>query len=401
MAPLDKLTIDNIRSGEIPPEILNQLKILNRVTFPLKPTQPSAVSSTGEQPPLPPPGYGAPDAAKQLDKLIDHVVDMENLVENLEDAANELLKDIDIPFPDDRTKEAALRLNPDATSIDKDVIDRAISIIDIIPLFALGQDPVLAALTGDGSIDGPWMDCSEMTSAMAELLKIKSKNAYEAEKPVRDQAVRVADDHDKRMMAMMLETLLMLWWNMIWCKFIVDLAIINPTRTLVANPVDGIAGFFMKKRFTKKSTDWLKANGPINKLLNGLRNILICLLPPKVYPRYKPMVEIDCSKVEDNNCPPVTEGPTITPSNDSGSVRQMGEFIDAGGAGNCTDINAFLEEVDNTLPDGPGASPDCFKAAKIVLDAVIADALTAPNPARQYMGLNAGTKFFKEESNAL
>ena len=113
----------------------------------------------------------------------------------------------------------------------------------------------------------------------------------------------------------------------------------------------------------------------MNKLLNRLRGILLCNVPPKLWNKkdYDPIVEIDCTDVEDG-CPKSKqveegEGPAGLASDDNG--------IDAGGPGIdvladdlCITSDDFIEGVDTTVPEGLGMSPECLKAASRVILAV-------------------------------
>lgn len=374
-----KYTIADFVNQEIPPEILDQLKIANRIQFPLTPTTISAVSTSAQQPDAIPPEQ---DQNKIIDGLIEDVAEFEDLVEQLEDMVDEHLKDMEIPPASQRIADAIKVLDPNGNgNINKDVLDKALAIMDYLPMMTLGQDPVLAALVGDGTIEGPWMECNEITSALAKQITIPPRDEYDAEMVVKDQSNKIADNHEKRMLEMMLETLLMLWWNMLWPKMVVDAVIINPLRMAFANPIDSLITFFKNvcdvRKFKKKSKECIQKKGPLNKLLNRLRLFLLCKIPPKVYDRYKPMVEIKCPE-NDEKCPPETTSKEFEPDNKN-AMTQLGEMVDSVTEGNCFTDEELLSGIDNKQPEGFGASPTCTKAAKIVLDAVLADALTSPS----------------------
>lgn len=368
---------------EIPPEVLEQLKVADRIKYFLRPTSTSAVSQSEQKSDSTPDSLiTQDDVNKDIDDLINEVKDFENLVEQLEDMVDEHLKDMSIPPADQRTADAIKVLDPNGDgNITKDVLDKAMAIMDYLPLMSLGQDPVLAALTGDGTIDGPWMECNEITSSLANQLNNPPRNEYEADSSIKDQSTKIADNHEKRMVQMMLETLLMLWWNMLWPKIVVDAAIINPIRMSVANPTDSLILFFKKvenvRRFKKKPKELLVKHGPINKLLNRLRILLLCKIPPPLYKRYKPMVEIDC-KDANTPCPPPKEEKEFSPDNKN-AMTQMGNMMDEIGDAPCFTNEELLGNINNKQPEGFGASPSCAAAAKIVLDAVLADALTPPD----------------------
>ena len=364
--------IEELLGKEIPADIYEQLQIAGRVRQFLKPTSVSAVSTSAQD------RDAVPQALDdEIDTRIDDIVELENLVEQLEDMSDKLLADMSIPPINDRVADAAKEMGSEDGTITKDVFDNARATLELFPLMVMGQDPALAALVGDGTIDGDWVNCNEITQALSETFRTPPRNDYEADAVIADKQADIADKHEKRLAQIFLDMLLQLFWNMLWPKFIVDAAIINSLRLSIANPVDAIIGFFKKKRFKRKSKDWLSKNGPINKALNRLRNILICKIPPRMYEKYKPIVEIDCRNI-DSDCPP--EPPEIQRSvkNEKGSLAQMGEFMDDVSEPYCFTPEEFLEGIDDTKPTGLGASPTCAKAATIVLEAVVSDALTPP-----------------------
>ena len=365
-------TIDQLVGQEIPPEIYEQLEIAGRVRQYLKPTITSAVSTSAQdQDPVP----EALD--KEIDRRIEDIAQLENTLEQLEDAADILLGDMSIPPVNDRVKAAAIDMGSEDGTITKEVFDNAQAAVETYPLMVMGQDPALAALVGDGTIEGDWVDCHELTQAIADTFTNPPRNAYEAEEVIKDKQADIADKHEKRLYEIFLDLLLQLFWNMLWPKFIVDATIIKPLRLAVAYPTDGIIGFFMNRRFRRKNKDWMNNNGPINLLLNRLRKILICKIPPPLYKKYNPIVKIDCGGI-DETCPPPPSETDRSVKNEEGSLKQMGEFMDDVAASYCFTPEEFLDGIDDTKPTGLGASPNCVKSATIVLEAVISDALTAP-----------------------
>ncbi len=378
-----KFKIADFVNQEIPPEILEQLRVADRIQYVLKPTTTSAVSTSEQKPDSTPDSLiTIDDVNKDIDDLIDEVKDFENLVEQLEDMVDEHLKDMEIPPADLRIAAAVKQLDPNGNgNITKDVLDKALAIMDYLPMMSLGTDPVLAALVGDGTVEGPWMECNEITAGLAKQITTPPRSEYEADSAIKDQSTKIADNHEKRMFEMMLETLLMLWWNMLWPKTVVDAAIINPIRMSIANPTDSLILFFKKveneRRFKKKSKELVAKHGPINKLLNRLRILLLCKIPPPLYKRYKPMVEVDC-KSADGNCPPPKEEKQFKEDNKN-AMSQMGDMMDEIADGGCFTDKELLGNIDTQQPKGFGSSPECAKAAKIVLDAVLSDALTPPD----------------------
>lgn len=378
-----KFKIAEFVNQEIPAEILEQLKIADRIQHVLKPTTTSAVSTSEQKSDSTPDSLiTIDDVNADIDGLIDEVKEFENLVEQLEDMVDEHLKNMEIPPINETVAAAIKKLDPNGPgNITKDVLDKAIAILDYLPMMSLGTDPILAALVGDGTIEGPWVECNEFTSALANEIKAPPREEYQADTSIRDQSLNIADKHEKRMLEMMLETLLMLWWNMLWPKTVVDATIINPTRLAIANPFDTFVLFFKKienvERFRKKNKELVTKYGPINILLNRLRILLLCKVPPSVYKRYKPMVEIDCSSVS-GDCPPPKEEKQFKEDNKN-AMSQMGEMMDEISDGGCFTDEELLGNVNSDQPKGFGSSPECAKAAKVILDAVISDALTPPD----------------------
>jgi hypothetical protein len=320
---IGKVSIENLKTGEIPEEILKQLNVLNRISFSLKSTNVSAVSSQASDPTTLVPNT---DPAFDLDRLVTSVKELEDLIEQLEDIADELTKDMAIPFFNDAVKKAVHQLDPNANAITKEVLEKALAIIDYFPMLMLGQDPALGPLIGDSTVEGPYLNCNEITKALGDIIKVPPKTKSDAEKIVSDKTAEIQEKWQKRMDLMFLEIILQLWWNILWPKFIVDMAIINPARTIVALPLDTIVVFFKKDcggRFKKPKKDcvmgtsnanppYSDAKGPINKILNKIRKFLLCKIPLALYPRYNPIVPIDCTGVESGDCPSDSEGSAKT-----------------------------------------------------------------------------------------
>lgn len=386
--------LENLVGQEIPPEIVDQIKVLGRVRFPLKDTTASAVSTSGQEP-----DDATTEDNANLSGVLDHVAEMESLTEQMEDMIDQLLKDMKIPVSDDTPalKDAVRTLGGDDV-IDKDILDKALSIIDHAPYMILGQDPILAALTGNGKLEGPYMDCDEITRGVAEAWNTADPKNETPEATLKDATTDITEQFEKNKNNMLLEILLMLWWNMIWPKFIVSLVIVNPLRVVIAYPLDGIITFFKsmvpecgKTIFRKKSKECLKNYGPINKALNRLACFLLCKVPPPLYKRYKPMVEpkefmilkkgklvpCDCNDIDD--CPPAPD--------DKGDFKKDGDFSELGKLMDsldepCASVEDFLDGVDTSVPEGLGINPNCLKAAQIILEAVVADALTPSDPSK-------------------
>lgn len=387
------IDIQNLPAGVVPPEIqqaFNQLlQVQGRVSFPLKPTRASAVSTSAQTPDE---IKDIPD--KEIDDLISSVDEMEDLVEQLEDMADQLTKDMNIPIdPDNKPLlRATQRLGGD-NAITQDVFNNALAIIDHAPLMTLRQDPVIAALTGDGHLEGPWLDCSQVTEQAADFFKLRNGRMTFPEEPVVPRDDEVLRDFEENLAAMILHILLMLWWNMIWPKFLVDLVIIDPLRLMIADPLDGLIGFFKRKRrFRKKSKDWVRKKGKINKALNKFRKFLLCVVPYKLWSTadkdYDPIVEIDCPAGEDYSCPEDTtqygdaedpDSASSPPQNfdKKGGIEQMGNIVDdVDGDGEddsdtiCGAPDEFGDNAPDEEPEGLGMSPECLQAAARVVSAV-------------------------------
>ena len=396
--------IDDIPAGELPPEVAdavrNLLLVENRVQFPLKPTVTSAVSTIGDEIPA------DEDPLTRAENVVNDVKDMEDLIEQLEDSVDQLTKDMKIPASSPRISDAIKRLGgDDPNNITKDVFDTALGIVDNWPLIALGQDPVLGGLIGDGTLEGPWEKCNQLGNQFSELVTVAAKKDYDGETVIKNQSVKASEEFEGNMLKMILHILKMFWWNMIWAKFIVDLIIINPARQLVANPIDGILLFFKKfkykgtkyKRFKKKPQSILLLTGPINNFLTQLRKFLLCTLPNKpqfgIDGYYDPLVEIDC--------PP--EPPCVSEPQPNEGSEEVDEIEKA--SFNMVDDDICINEKDMLKGEfdggnvGLGASPECLKSSQIVIEVVIADALT-PGDSPSTQGI-PGTANFQQEQFGL
>lgn len=363
---MSEININDLIGKSIPPEILDQLKVFNRIQFPLKDTVTSTVSATDSTEQV---------AEDGINELLNHVKDMEDTCKQIEDSIDLLTKDMDIPPIDDIVSDAAKRLGSPTGNITQEVFKNALSIMDYTPaLIGLG-DPILGALTGDSSINGDiWLSCDQITSGIASTFKTTKKLNPSIVEPIKEKTLKIMNDFEKKQQNMLIEMLQMLFWNMLWCKYIVD-ANLNILRSIIANPIDSIILFFKKFPFRKPSKEEVEKNGPINKLINKIRITLICKVPPKAYPRYKPMVDIDCSRM--NKC---VKPPIHTNSSGSEKLEDIGDITSSVLSDDpCVTADEFFRdnlELKNQNPTSLGASPECIKAAKTVLDAVMSDALS-------------------------
>lgn len=370
----------------IPPEVLEQLKILGRVKFTPKPTTVSAVSTVGSDE-----DQQTIDDATAASGLIDHVADMEDIAGQIEDMIDDLTKDMAIPVTNDTLRDAVKSLDPngDGSTITKDVFDKAQAIINHAPIMINGYDPFLTALTGNGTVNGDYLDCDQVTRSIASTWNTPPPNSYSAEQSIKDESSKIADEHEKNLGKMILEILQMFFFNMLWAKYLVDLSIINPTRVMIANPVDSVFCFFKKMcdkpRFSIKPPDCLKEKGPLNKILNKIRCFLMCVPPAKLWDikKFKPMVSnfnCDCEKFI-KRCPPDSKLDSGGEEDKlpAGMERALDTLFPADEEF-CVTPSGIIGEADTTQPEGLGIPPQCLKNAQFILEAVVADALSPPDP---------------------
>lgn len=379
-----KYKIADFIGRELPPEILEQLKVVGRVKQFLKPTSTSAVSQAEDKPEVPtdPSLSTEREIQDEISKLIDDVKDFEDQVEQLEDLADEHLKDMAIPAANDLVASAIKQLGGEDV-ITKDILDKALTIMDYVPmLMAPGIDPVLAALTGDGVLVGAPLACKDITPNIGKSLKLKKRTVEAAEVAIVDQGNNIQEQFDKKLQDMLKDFILTLWWKKLWASLVVDMTIINPLRQF-ANPVDKTIGFFKKKVFKVKNDEWVKKNGQLNKILDRLRKFLLCKVPPTNYKPDQTEYKYDCKQMP-KDCPPIP----VVDEFPGDNAKKAFEFNDQGGSDNpdvqqpdqsCFDSNDLLKNRDNQpSPEMFGCSPDCIKAAKVILEAVQADAYTPP-----------------------
>lgn len=399
---------------EIPADILEQLKILGRVQFTPKPTTVSAVSTAGTDD-----DQSTIDNAAAASGILDHVSSMEDLASQIEDMIDALTKDMIIPVNNDTLRDAVKSLGGDGSSITKDVFDKAQAIINHAPLLIHGQDSFMTALTGNGQIEGDWLECDQVTQSIANTWNTPPPNNYTAEQTIKDESSKIADAYEKNLAKMIIEILQGFFFNMLWAKYLVDLSIINPIRVIIAYPLDGIICLFKKKMFTVKSKSYMdgggdptKAKGPVNKILNKVRCKLLCL-PTKLWnaKKYKPIVDISgCEPCLDKPCPKETISENNSPelSNNDAKLGGMGDVVDGGEDGKggafsddqeqCVDYSGLTGEANIKGPEGIGLSPECLKNAQTIIEAVVADALSPPDPTNAGLSV-AGTQITNQTIN--
>lgn len=374
----------------IPPEILEQLKVLGRVEFQPKPTVTSAVSTAGTKEDI--------DTAEEnsnISGLIDHVAEMEDIVSQMEDMIDDLTKDMSIPVGDNKSVADAVKALGGSDNITKDIFDKAQALVDNAPILLTGRDYFIDALAGNGKIEGAYLDCDQVLKSVASTWNTAPANKYTPEQPIIDETAKIADEYEQNLGKMVIEILQSFFFNMLWPKYLVDLAIINPTRIIVAYPLDGMIGFFMTKRFRVKDKKWMETNGPVNKLLNKIRCTLLCVPPAKMWDlkKYKPIVDISkcqpCEK-EGNPCPSDNRTTAEVKEGES-KLKGMSNIVDNIFPSNpaCIDSASIMGQADVSKPTGIGVPPECLKHAKVILEAVVADALSPTDPSKAGI---AGTK---------
>lgn len=378
--------IDNFLNKEIPEELADKLRVAGRIEQILRPTRASAISSSSEEP-GPRPGSAEKQIDDEINDLINNVKEMEDLVEQLEDMSDDQLKDMSIPAATNRVAKAARSLgSPDGT-ITKGVVDQANLIKDFEPILLTGVDPVAASLTGQGILDpdsGNFLNCNEFTRSFAKRLRFKEgDDTANAEIPLSDMNQDIAAAHESSLGRIILDIIQKLIWNILWVKLIVDHAIVNPSRILVANPLDSVVLFFKRDcgRFRRPSSECRKQKGPLNKLLNKLRTILICKVPPRFYDRYDPMEHgVKCPATEPN-CLDQSQGRELSVKKEK-SLRQMTDVMEELGFSDCVN-SSMLSGGEKINIKGPGLPPECYENKNIVLQAVLDNSLTPPKNARK------------------
>ena len=377
---------------DIPQEVLDQIEVLGRVTFRPRPTVVSAVSTAGDQP-----GTEADDAA-EISGLVSHVADMESLADQIEDMIDELTKDMSIPADNPSVLNAVQALGG-TDSITQDIFNKAQALVDFAPILMTGRDFFLDALTGNGKLEGDYMDCDQITKSVANLWNTAEPHKYSPEEPIKDETAKIADEYEQTLGEMIIELLQMFFFNMIWPRYLVDLSIINPLRSMIVTPIDRIITFFKDfeedcgeegKRFKIKPEECMKEHGPLSKRLKKFRCYLLCIPPRKWWSKkkYKPMVpEFDCNCEGMRKCPP--RPIPIDPGIDKNSEKfeKLGQLADSLAPDEddpCFDESDLEGDINNAT--GLGVPPECLKHARVILEAVQADALTPPDPTQAGIG---------------
>jgi len=395
-----ELTLDDLVGKEVTPEILQSLTTEGRVSFPLKDTQTSAVSQGEDQ--LDPDGTTTTEG--NVDEYIDSIKENEDMVKMLEDMRDDMLKDMKIPPANADIADAAKQLgSPDGT-ITANIWATAQTIMDIIHQTQTGNCPVLGAITGNGSITGDFIKCSDVTQAIADNWKTSVNGdpatSDELHKQNSMSSVQQAkESFSTKMKNMYLYIRDMLWWNLIWARLVIFF--IELLEKVVAIPID--TPFLILRFFKKLTPDNYQKYGPIHKMLNRLKILLLCRVPVNAFSEYKPDEDIQvwypigkngkfmslrelCSQSTTvKECPP-GQSPWPDETNNQGTWAKDSAEQKLASVKNIL-VNNF-DNSDTCIPTsfidnlfkksnikGPGMSPDCAEAAKKVIEAVQDDAL--------------------------
>lgn len=397
--------IERLIGEEIPPEILRALKIEGRIKFTPKPTSKlgSAVSTSAEEP--------QPNAAKrqrdEVDELIDQVVANEDMVKTLEDMYDDLTQNMRIPPPSDTVAAAAQQLGSPDGAITKDILDRAEAIIDHFPYTTGMGNPVVGALTGDSTLTGEYIRCNNITKAMADAYQAGQDSNETLENIINNfsnPAEQAEDEFKKKLSNMVSYIFRMLWWDMIWVR-LADF-FLTQTERFMAKPIDTPILLLRFKRLKKKN---YYRFGPIHKLLNKLKYILLCVVPRSAWKDYQPDPKYEvywddnprdgidgdfiklkelCNKEFGRPCPDRTVLVREDPSSDDNyetddgklNSRISNQIRDAFPDQDCIPEAFFRNAYAEEQIDGPFISPTCLEAAKTVMDAVERDSLHFGDP---------------------
>lgn len=208
---------------DIPQEILDQLNVIGRVSFPLKKTRQSAVSTPVEE--------LTEEQQFTADKFINHVKEMERKVKTLEDYFDLLTKDMKIkPTYEDLSNAAKLINGNGDDNITQETLYKALSILDMVPIFAAGGDPVLGALTGNHVVTGPMFNCNEITRGIASSLKAQKNSTPNTI----NSASKINEEFSKKQKTTSVELMNILVWNHLWARFFVMFMFINPLKRIIS-----------------------------------------------------------------------------------------------------------------------------------------------------------------------
>lgn len=413
------ISIDRIVGQEIPPEFVEKLRVANRIQFPLKDTVTNGVSQPEDI-------QDRPQVLTEdkINGYVEHVKGMETLVKQLEDMYDDLTKNTNIPAPSDTVAAAAKSLNPDgSTNITRQTIDTAEAILNAFPMMRLGYDPFLLTATGDGSIDGPFMKCNEVTHAMVDAWEISANNnstfsSTDNNVPPADSIEKAKDSFNKKLKQMIKYLFNMLWWNIIWGRTVIFL--LGMMEKIIATPIDAPILIF---RFKKPNTPNREKYGPITRVLNILKANLLCKVPGRAWSDYKPDEDIYlvdkrkgsptknksiriteyCKNVSSNDCPEGYQSAADRLDGTDGTDEGMDDVEDVRNKFNnafpdsdstCFDQSFWDKIFKDMEPEGPDTPPECAQNAIVILEAAARDSLTYAdyvNPTEQGVQFVAAT----------
>ncbi len=384
---------------------LQRLLAEGRIVFPFKPTTTSAVSQPADK-------TDKDTFPEDVDTLIDSVKDNEDIVKMLEDMRDDMLAGMKIPPANSTIANAAVKLgSPDGT-INKNIWDTAVTIINTVSQNQTNNDPVIGAITGNGGLTGDFLNCNEVTKAIADNWKLSSDAEEEVTpdelhaKNTKRSVTEARESFSKKMKQMAKYIFRMLWWNLIWARLV--MFFLETTEKLLAVPID--TPFLIFRFFKRLTKDNYMTFGPIHRLLNKLKILLLCKVPrsSSFGPDYEPDEEIRvwyptgkkskngkwmtlkelCSQVVPaDECPEnTTPWPDATDQAQENWPKEDAESMQTSIANKVSE--AFPEGTVSCIPtefldrifveeklDGPGMSPNCIEAAKTILEAVQDDAL--------------------------
>lgn len=387
----------------LPPELVKDLLVEGRVSFEFKPTDaPNIKSSSADL-----------DEVDQdrVDNLVNDIKNTEDLIKALEDANAANLIDMNISTAGNpRVAAAASNLNPDGNpNITAETLDIADNIINLTHLATQGFDPILLALTGDGSIiNGNFVNCNELTNAAIAALK----PGADLDNPAIDNPevppTKTTEDTMELFWKKLAETIkflfLVLWWENIWGR-VISMAVCDPLKTLVAIPTDimlmsilWVFSFFTKEKY-KPSKENAEANGFLTPVLNRFKIWALCTFPKMNFKQYKPdpnqtvfvkendkmveksMVEFCKSAPHLPPCPPKTntevDPQTLDEDPSAAELMNTMDQISAkvSGEGDRTCIDVGNMGVSSVTPNGFGFPPQCMQDAVAVRNYAMSDAL--------------------------
>jgi len=401
------IELDDLLGKSIDGNILNSLITEGRIKFPDRPvTAPSAISK-GSNDSCEIGTDGVDTTTKEdIKDLVDNVKENEDLVKTLEDMRDDLLKDMKITPKSDRVKDAAKLLGSKDGTITKPVFDAAETITSPDFVDALnGYNTKLAALLGDGTLNIPHSNCSEVTKAVFEGFDIVQKNDEERIKDILDNKAAMEDSFAKQMGEMFAGLLNKLFWNHIWCRMWTG--IFDFVEKIIAKPIDALIiitrSLFVKPPFYIISTENYYKWGIIHKILNVLKLMFLCKIPRRAWSDFKPEEGIQiyvylkgfmaledlCKSNIGKDCPDYgtrrkqkadesgkinivdDNGDIITDDKDKPGIGEGLDIIDT----DCPDSDLDTGFKNTKKGDKSAVSPECLEAAKLVLEAAVNDAL--------------------------